>query len=342
MRALILTIALLGSLASARDLNEGFIEIRPGVQLHVEHYLAKNGQPTLFLLNGLTYNTENWTELVKYLKATNPDLGIVLYDMQGQGKTLLRTRDPRVDLPIELQVQDLRDLRKALGIQGRTLVGGESYGGAIALYYAALYPDDFEVVIALAPFLERLPDQDRWVNMQVGWHNMMFPLDPRNQDELYDHYLRKLVYSTYPMAEPSLLENPYKLEAAYRMVKGAKNWNAIETAKRLPSNKLHLLAAVDDEHVKIDRINLFWNSLPTHVRESFLLMQRTRHKIPEDRPEATAAWIHQILQGNPALKQGVTFSYDPSEGAARSGEIVIPLEGEHCETLLRKTPEPRR
>lgn len=332
--------------AAAKEFHNDFIKLGSGQQLYVEHYQALDGQPTVFLLNGLTYSTENWKPLVAELRKLNPGLGIVLYDMVGMGRTLIENYQTRKDdIPMANQVRDLHELKKLMNIKGKTAVIGESYGSAVALLNSTIHPDDFDIVVAMAPFLERLPDQDRYIQTQLTWHNLMFPADPRNQEEIYDYYLRQLVYSTYPAAEPTILSNPYKLEAVFRMVKGAKNWNAMENAHRLPANRVHVLAAVDDEHVKVDRINLFWNSIPTNVRESFLLMQKTHHKIPEERPTPTAAWLTEILNGGEHMRRGLTFSYDPALGTARSGEIVIPLEPKKvgsCETLLGKLPEPRK
>ncbi len=39
-----------------------------------------------------------------------------------------------------------------------------------------------------------------------------------SDDDLYDLFLHQIVYATYPQAEPIVLENPFKLEATYRLV----------------------------------------------------------------------------------------------------------------------------
>ncbi len=73
--------------------------------------------------------------------------------------------------------------------------------------------------MAFAPFIERLTDQDLIIDGWVSEHRLLFPLDPRTKEELYDWYLRVLIYLTYPAAEPVLLENFFKLEATFRMVR---------------------------------------------------------------------------------------------------------------------------
>ncbi|MGE4133738.1 MAG: alpha/beta fold hydrolase [Bdellovibrionales bacterium] len=323
--------------------SSGFVEIRPGAKLYVEHYPAQDGKPTLFLLNGLTYSTRQYRDLVEALIAKDPGLGIVTYDMEGMGRTLIEKAPARQDIPIENQVRDLRDLVQKLNIEGPVSVAGLSYGGAVALLYASMYPDHFDNFIPIAPFLERLETQDQLLKKSIAAHRMMFPFDPRTDDELYDFYLRQLVYTTYPSAEPIVLENPYKLEAVYRMVKGAKHWNAVETAPRLPNGKIHLMAAVNDQYVFLERILFFWNAVPDAAKASFLKVQRSKHKIPEEWPKIVASWLLEILNNNPDLHRGLTFEADPYQEVAISGQVEIPLGKEvNCESLLRTVPESGR
>lgn len=303
-----------------------FVEIQPGVKLYVEHLKAGSGCPTLVLANGLTYSTKQFEPFAKALRELDSCVGVVSYDMRGMGQTLLLDPETRKDrIPAEQQAEDLHHLVQALNITGSVSVLGLSYGGAIAGIHSTLYPDDFENYIGVAPMLERLPDQDVLLNTWVAQHKTLYPFDPRNDDELYDHYLRVWIYQTYPVAEPILMENPFKLEAAFRMVQGIKNWNAFGNARRFPKGKIHLVAAVNDEHVKLERMNAFWNALPINVRQSFMKLDGSKHKIPELFPNELAAWVLQILKGNNDLKRGLTFDGDPVKGEARSGNILIPL-----------------
>lgn len=314
----------------------GFIEIRPGDRLYFEHKRATNGKPTLFLVNGLTYSTTQWQSYVNELLRQDPDLGIFTYDMEGQGRTLLEKAPINFDIPIEKQVNDLHDLRKKLNIQGPATLAGLSYGAAVTLYYASLYPKDFDRFIAIAPFLERLENQDRMIKNYIAVHKHLYPWDPRTEDELYDLYLRVIV-STYPSAEPVILENPFKFEGIYRMVKGAKNWRAIEKAHLLPLRKVHVVGAERDEYVKLDQLTQVAEAYKSRALASFMIVEGTRHKIPEYEPEFLAAWTLKILSGDEWLERGLTFHGDPESGEVRQGSTVTPIKpkGGWCETLLR-------
>lgn len=313
------------SVVEPRSFTRDFVQIRQAQRLWVEHRPALNGKPTIFFLNGLTWSTREWSPLIRALDALDSELGIVLYDMRGMGKTLLDQKPANYEIPFEQQVQDLKDLYTTLNIPGVKVVAGLSYGGAGVLEYLARYPNDFDKGIAMAPFLERLPDQDQWIRNMIKMTRQMQPWNMSTDEELYDFYLRTLVYSTYPMAEPIVLENPYKLEGVYRMVKGAKNWRALDIAAKLPPGKLHLLAGQDDPFVRLPWLKTFWQAVPEKSRASFIIYRMSTHKLPQERPDFTAAWIMQILLNNPSLLKGLEFDGDPFSGVAKSGDITIPL-----------------
>ncbi len=322
----------------ATDFKKGFVEVRAQHRLYVEQRIAVNGKATLVFLNGLTYSTKQWQDLVAELDRIDPEVGIVLYDMVGMGQTLLDRAPVDYDIPFAQQVTDLHALVGKLDLSGAKYLVGLSYGGAVALQYMADYPAVFDQAIVMSPFLFRLPAQDTWIADMIKLHRVTFPFDPRADDELYEYYLRNLVFSTYPSAEPILLENPYKLEATYRMVKGARNWNAADITEHLPNGKIQLMAGDDDEYVNIDWIKTFWSRVPNSARASFIHSKDSKHKIPEDKPAFAAAWIHQILAYNPDLQKGLTFEGDPANMDARSGTLLIDLtrkEGKSCENKLR-------
>ncbi|MGZ3723783.1 MAG: alpha/beta fold hydrolase [Bdellovibrionales bacterium] len=321
----------------AHVFEKGFVQIRPGQRLYVEYRKAAPGKTTIFLENGLTWSTTQWKPLVDALDKIDPSIGIVLYDMVGMGKTLLDKAPVNYDIPFENQVKDLKDLYDTLKIQGPLVLSGLSYGGAVAIEYLSRYPNDFGKVIAMAPFLEKLPDQDKWILQSIAATRQMFPFNPASDEELYDYFLRQLVYTTYPMQEPIMLENPYKTEGVFRMVKGAKTWRAADAIANLPAGKLHLMAGAKDPFVQLPWLQNFWQALPVADRASFIIYRDTEHKLPEIRPDFTAAWVNEIINNNPAIKGGLVFDGDPVAGVATSGSIVIPLHKESaCETILRK------
>jgi pimeloyl-ACP methyl ester carboxylesterase len=302
--------------ADAPAFEKSFVEIRPGKKLYVEIHQAEKGQPTLILLNGLTYTTDQWSSLKDALLKQNPGLGLVLYDMEDMGRTL--EEGEISDVPMENQIRDLKDLLRALDLKGPKSVAGLSYGGGVALWYSSLYPKDFDQVIAISPFLHRLSDQDALIKYWIEAHRRLYPWDVRSTEELYDAYLRVLVYGTYPLAEPVILKNPSYLEGVYRLVKGAKNWDVNSVIKNLPTGKIHLMSAEMDQHVPLREQLAFWEQMPNEARASLLKVENSLHKIPWDYPSFTARWILRILQKDPALSQGAVFQGNPLTGEIRA------------------------
>lgn len=327
--------------ASSSAFVKGMVQIRADRRLYVEYRKAAPGKATLFLCNGLTWSTTQWQPLVDALNKVDPDIGIVLYDMVGMGKTLLDRAPVTYDIPFLDQIKDLKDLYTQLNINGPKILSGLSYGGGAVLEYLAQHPNDFDKVIAMSPFLERIPDQDNWIKQNIAAIRIAYPYNPATDDELYDYFLRQLVYSSYPMVEPIMLENPFKTEGVFRMVKGAKYWRALDNVNKFPTGKLHLMSAVNDIFVSLSSQQNFWKALPASARASHLILRLTGHKIPEERPDITAVWMMKIINGDKAISGGRVFDGDPVKGTATSGSIIIPLKEFTCDSRLLKFSQKR-
>lgn len=302
-----------------------FIEISPGNRLFVRYQEAKNAAPTIVLLHGLTYSNDSWDLFVHSLRKENPSLGILRFDMVGMGQTLLDRKVP-VDYEISYQTQaeNLSLLLNKLKLK-KVVLAGLSYGGGIAVAFANQYPEHISSLILMAPFTEPLKKMDNWIKMQVSITRATNPWNPATDDELYDFYLRQFIYSTYPSAEPSVLENPYKLEAIYRMVQGIRHFKVKKSLENLPKESLHLMVAVQDQYIPGDVMNSFWNAVPNEVRASRINISETEHKIPEAIPDFAASWIHQISIQNKNISSGRVFKGSTKNCSAKSGAIIIEL-----------------
>jgi pimeloyl-ACP methyl ester carboxylesterase len=273
---------------------QGFVKISPERELFVDMLPAKSGQPTVILVNGLTYSTKQWEDYAQELNSRY-GVGILRYDMIGMGETLLKYAPVTKMISWQDQVKDLRALIRKLKISSPVHLVGLSYGGGIAIAFAAEYPKLVRSVIAMAPFTEPVEDQDRWIRTQVTYTRLMNPWNPYTDEEIYDYYLRQLVYATYPYAEPILLENPYKLEATFRMVQGIRHWNSSQSVEGLPAKSLHLVIAGSDQYIKRLVLDRFWLSVPEKSRGSKTILQGVGHKIPEAAPRQAADLTAQIL-----------------------------------------------
>jgi pimeloyl-ACP methyl ester carboxylesterase len=292
---------------------KGFIQVRADRELFVDYVAPKENMPTLVVLNGLTYSTLQWDRFIEPL--VQRGVGIVRYDMFGMGQTLLKYRWPVKPITYEEQVDDLKQLLTIMKIRAPYNIVGLSYGGGIGIAYGIKYRKDIGNLILMAPFTQAVEAQDTMIKNLIFRTRAMFPL--LNDDQLYDMYLKQLVYTTYPTAEPVFLTNPYGLEGVFRMVQGIRKFRPIEQISKLPEN-IHMMVAGKDQYIGREVLDGYWDKVPDKAKASRILVNDVEHKIPEVVPNFAAAWIYQIIvKKNPLLFQGQDF-----QGYPTTGEVV--------------------
>lgn len=312
--AMVGTICFSASALSAEQPWRKFVKVAPDRELWVDYMPAKAGKPTVVLLNGLTYSTFQWGRFAETLNEKG--YGVVRYDMFGMGRTLLKYAPILARIELKDQISDLRSLLNKLNISKANLVG-LSYGGGIAVAFGAAHPNMVNKLILMAPFTEPVEAQDLWIKDQIWATRKLQPWNMATDDELYDFFLKQIVYSTYPAVEPIILENPFKLEAVFRLVQGVRKWNAFDEAKKLPAGSVHMMIAGEDQYIPSAILEKFWKVVPAASRASYFVIQDTEHKIPEDIPSYSARWVAEIVNGNPAITGGAKFEGRSSSNTVR-------------------------
>lgn len=306
---------------------EGFVKISAEKELFIQWQKADAGKPTVVLLNGLTYSTRQWNEFAQALHAYG--IGVVQYDMTGMGQTLLKYAPVTDVITYQTQIQELKQLLVKLKIKQANLIG-LSYGGGIAIAFAGAYPELVNKVILMAPYTAPLATQDLWIKMQVLSTRLMFPYNPYSNEELYDYYLRYNVYTTYPAAEPIVLENPFKLEATFRMAQGVRHLDSVKAVAKAPTKSVHLVIAGNDEYIDRSVLEKFWTEIPESARASKMIILGSKHKIPENVPQFSADWVATIFQNLRRVQNGQIF-----EGNSRTG-FVTSESGDEFEIGINK------
>lgn len=326
MKAILLVLSLILGFNAQAERVDGFLELQKDYKIYIDYTPAKGNQPTVVLLNGLTYSTRQWEKFAQAL--TKKGIGVLRYDMFGMGQTLLKYAPMLEAIPYQAQVEDLEVLLNKLGIEKPYNILGLSYGGGIAMAFAAKRPWLVGKIMLMAPYTEPLKNQHDWINSQIWYTRKTFPLNPASDDELYDFFLRQIVYTTYPSAEPVVLENPFKLEATFRMVQGIRKWTSGAAVKKLPVQTVHLMIAGKDQYVPREIMNKFWNSIPKKAQMSQVIMNNSEHKIPEAIPNFAASWVAEILDNNELLAGGRKFEADPYSGVVKyeGGSLKLPKE----------------
>lgn len=305
---------------------KGFVKVSTNTELYVETTPARPGYPTVVLLNGLTYSIRQFDPFVAALTALG--VGTVRYDMQGMGQTLLKYAPALRPFPYMDQVRDLKVLLAQLNMAPPYHFAGLSYGGGIALAYSAAYPQDVKTMIVMAPFTEALAGQDQWIRSQIWLTRQTNPFNMASDDQLYDFFLHQIVYTTYPTAEPIVLENIFKLEGVYRLVQGIRKFKATDVLEQLPQHTMHMMIAGSDQYIPRNVLTTFWDRVPADVKQSVVVVNHSEHKMPEAVPRFTARWVFEILKGNPLLTGGRGFEADPFTGVVtyQGGQVRLPKE----------------
>ena len=118
-----------------------FIELE-GVTLRYE--LSGKGDRTLVLVHEMGGSLESWDDVApKFAESRR----VLRYDTRGAGMS----QKERGELGIDTMAGDIAALLDHLGIAGKVALAGIAVGGAIALHFAARYPERTSAVAVGSP-----------------------------------------------------------------------------------------------------------------------------------------------------------------------------------------------
>jgi len=126
-----------------------FIEVN-GVGMRYE--LSGSGDRTLVLVHEMGGSLESWDDVALRLAETRR---LLRYDTRGAGLS----QKVRGELGIDTMADDIAGLLDSLGIPGRVALAGIAVGGAIALHFAARYPERASAVAVGSPATGIAPDR---------------------------------------------------------------------------------------------------------------------------------------------------------------------------------------
>jgi 3-oxoadipate enol-lactonase len=126
-----------------------FIEL-DDVALRYE--LTGKGDHTLVLVHEMGGSLESWDEVAPRFAESRR---VLRYDTRGAGMS----QKVRGELGIDTMADDITALLDALGIAGKVALAGIAVGGAIALHFAARYPERTSAVTVGSPATGIAPDR---------------------------------------------------------------------------------------------------------------------------------------------------------------------------------------
>jgi proline iminopeptidase len=129
--------------------------------------VAPGTPPLLFLHGGPGYNSYSFAAQAG--PGLEPQLQMIYLDQRGSGRS---ERPWRGDYSIAKMVEDIEALRKTLGVP-RLAIMGHSFGGTLALEYAAAYPEHVAKMVLVSP----ASDIPAACAARVGFLEQRYPAD---------------------------------------------------------------------------------------------------------------------------------------------------------------------
>jgi 3-oxoadipate enol-lactonase len=121
-----------------------------GVALRYE--LSGRGERTLVLVHEMGGSLESWDDVAPKLAASRR---VLRYDTRGAGMS----QKARGELGIDTMTEDIAALLDRIGIAGQVALAGIAVGGAIALHFAARYPDRTSAIAVGSPATGIAPER---------------------------------------------------------------------------------------------------------------------------------------------------------------------------------------
>src|SRR3954469_25196458 len=126
-----------------------FIELN-GAALRYE--LSGEGDRTLVLVHEMGGSLESWDDVVPRFTGSRR---VLRYDARGAGLS----QKARGELDLDTMAGDIAALLDHVGIAGKVALAGVAVGGAIALHFAARYPERTSAVAVGSPATGVSPDR---------------------------------------------------------------------------------------------------------------------------------------------------------------------------------------
>lgn len=124
---------------------QGFATSTDGTNIH--YTVIGEGKPLLLINGGPGYSSHHFVTIGKQISDSTQHR-VILFDQRGTGKSELETIDSTT-VNMKLMVKDIEVIRNQLGIDNWDVMG-HSFGGILAMFYAADHPDRISKLILSA------------------------------------------------------------------------------------------------------------------------------------------------------------------------------------------------
>jgi pimeloyl-ACP methyl ester carboxylesterase len=287
----------------SRTLNGSFVQLSTGHVVYARHVPAQGEKPTIALMNGLDDAAMDWEPIIELLTADG--YGVLNFDFRGQGWSLAYDPFNLKDLEWQDQVKDVEALRMFFGLK-KIVVSGLSYGGGIAIAYATVHPENVEKIIAFDPFIAPIEPQEQQIQSMVDSFIMLNPFADRKM--VYESIFTTIVFSTYHLSEPKILDQPNKQEAVVKLALGMRSFNIFDRYSTLRNNTVVLVGGSEDNLVTQAVLTKAWTSITKSMRSAYVVMLGLPHRTTTYDPVGSVNIIKEALRSDGVLNNGRMFT----------------------------------
>jgi proline iminopeptidase len=273
------------------------MQLPQSVDLAYESYGAAGNATPVIVANGgpglsHIYMLQNdvWTRLARNRQ-------IVFYDQRGTGKS--KHVKPDASWGMAAQVADMEAVRAKLGFQKFDLVG-DSYGGLLAMAYAAAHPEHIEKLIlsdSAAPawkdIVRVLPDVFPDVLEQIAAREKSSASSPDAADQrIRDHFLM-LFYSEANrdayLAGVKDLESVPQVSAAVQ-----KATKTLDLTQELPKFKFPTMVITGRFDMNVTPVTA-WSIYKAIPGAKFVVFEKSGHRPSYEEPDKYVQVVEEFL-----------------------------------------------
>lgn len=281
---------------------EGSLAVAPDFSIAYKY--RKGRGPLWIFLNGLGEDYASWDTFVDGLsregKGRTNSPSTLQVDLRGQGLSLteehLNRPEEYLRFPFQTQADDLDRLLTHLGVDQPVRIAAFSYGGGVAIDFAARFAHRVDRLALVVPFVLRLdhafPLQRLW-GLQWRFAKGMGLVPPglanvveRNYENFLSHYMNQR-YSRR-------LIDPRQRRVAIELTHAIMDFNALEVVARLPDKSVFLMTSELDTLVPRSLYQEFWSNLPESKRGHWTRVEDGEHLLLEQHPELVLGWLREV------------------------------------------------
>lgn len=224
---------------------------------------------------------------------------LIYLDLRGNGRS-----DPGIssDWNLSQWAADVHEFCRALEI-GDPIILGQSFGGEVAMQFAATYPDDLSKLILLSSTAKLRLDRCLTVFERLGGADIRrlaeaYWSQPAPEPELHREYYRRCLplYNTRPI-DADVLQRATIREAVARFYNGgeARSCNLLPGLRKVKCPTL-VIAGADDPIATIDDARDIVRALPSETT-TFVSLPGCRHGPVREAPEVAMAILRAYIKG---------------------------------------------